>query len=178
MKTVKIKDKEFAISISSDKIQNAIKQVASKINNDYVWQQPLFIAVLNGSFMFAADLFKNLAIECEISFIKVSSYQGTQTTEDVKELIGLNQNIEGRRIIILEDIVDTGITLDTTIAKLKKHKPADIKVATLLYKPEAFKNQFIIDYVGIEIPNDFIVGYGLDYDGLGRNLSDIYKIIN
>ena len=177
MKTVKIKDKEFAISISSDKIQNAIKQVASKINKDYVGQQPLFIAVLNGSFMFAADLFKNLSIECEISFIKVSSYQGTQTTEDVKELIGLNQNIEGRRIIILEDIVDTGITLDITIAKLKKHKPIDIKVATLLYKPEAFKNQFIIDYVGIEIPNDFIVGYGLDYDGLGRNLSDIYKII-
>jgi len=178
MNTVKIKDKEFVISISSDKILNAIKQVASRINKDYEGQQPLFIAVLNGSFMFAADLFKNLDIECEISFIKVSSYQGTQTTEDVKELIGLNQNIEGRRIIILEDIVDTGITLDITISKLKNLKPADIKVATLLFKPEAFKNQFVIDYIGIEIPNEFIVGYGLDYDGLGRNLSDIYKIIN
>jgi len=178
MNIVKIKDKEFVISISSDKILNAIKQVASRINKDYEGQQPLFIAVLNGSFMFAADLFKNLDIECEISFIKVSSYQGTQTTEDVKELIGLNQNIEGRRIIILEDIVDTGITLDITISKLKNLKPADIKVATLLFKPEAFKNQFVIDYIGIEIPNEFIVGYGLDYDGLGRNLSDIYKIIN
>lgn len=178
MKTVKIKDKEFAISISSDRIQSAIKQVAAKINKDYSGKQPLFIAILNGSFMFAADLFKSLDIDCEISFIKLSSYQGTQTTEKVNELIGLNQDIKGRDIILIEDIVDTGITLDNTIKNLTQFNPKTIKVATLLYKPEAFKNQFTIDYIGIEIPNDFIVGYGLDYDGYGRNLPDIYKIIS
>ncbi len=178
MKTVKIKDKEFAISISYDKIQTAIKKVADDINKDYAGQQPLFIAILNGSFMFAADLFKYLNIECEITFIKVNSYQGTQTTEKVTEVIGLNQDIKNRKIIFLEDIVDTGITLDTLIKNIKKLGPADIKVATLLSKPGAFKNQFVIDYVGIEIPNDFIVGFGLDYDGLGRNLPDIYKIVD
>ncbi len=178
MKTVKIKDKEFGINISSEKIQNAIKMVASNIDKDYAGQQPLFIAILNGSFMFAADLFKYLNIECEISFIKVSSYEGTLSTEKVNELIGLNQDIKGRKIILLEDIVDTGITLSAIIKKLKNLEPEDIKVATLLYKPNAFKNQFKIDYCGMKIPNDFIVGYGLDYDGLGRNLPDIYKIIN
>jgi hypoxanthine phosphoribosyltransferase len=178
MKTIKIKDKEFGINISSDKIQAAIKKVALNIDKDYAGQQPLFIAILNGSFMFAADLFKYLNIECEISFIKVSSYEGTQTTEKVNELIGLNQDIKGRKIILLEDIVDTGITMDQIIKNLKRLGPSDIKVATLLSKPAAFKNQFIIDYVGIEIPNDFIVGFGLDYDGLGRNFPDIYKIVS
>jgi len=178
MKTVIINGKKFVVFISSEKIQKTIKKLASDINKDYAGQQPLFISVLNGSFMFAADLFKSLAIDCEISFIKVNSYKGTQTTEKVNELIGLNQDIKDRKIILLEDIVDTGITLDTVIKNLIKFQPAHIKVATLLSKPNAFKNQFKIDYLGIEIPNDFIVGYGLDYDGFGRNFPDIYKIIS
>jgi len=176
MGKIKVSDRYFCPAINTDVIQQAVKDIANKINRDYRGMQPLFVAILNGSFMFAADLFKNLTIEAEISFIKVSSYQGTKTSEKLNELIGLNQDIRGRRIIILEDIVDTGLTLDSIIKSLKKQEPYDIRVASLLCKRTVFKNQFYIDYVGLDIPDEFIVGYGLDYNGYGRNYPEIYKI--
>jgi hypoxanthine phosphoribosyltransferase len=133
--------------------------------------------ILNGSFMFAADLLKRLEIDCEVSFVKLASYVGTKTTEEVKRLIGLNEDLKGRTVVILEDIIDSGITVDNMLAQLAEHQPAAIKIVTLLFKPQAFRRDFSIDHVGISIPNDFIVGYGLDYDGIGRNLPDIYKIL-
>jgi len=177
MKTVKIKDKEFSLSINADELHEAVSKVAHKINNDMEGKMPLFIAILNGSFMFASDLFKQLTIPCEISFVKLSSYQGTISTENVKKIIGLNDDIAGKTVIIVEDIVDTGFTITDIINDLKKYNPAEIKICTMLFKPDAYKKNIKLDYVGMEIPNDFIVGYGLDYDGLGRNLPDIYKII-
>ncbi len=177
MKTVKIKDKKFSIFISSDKIQKSIDDIAQKINNDVKGKTPLFVVVLNGAFMFAAELLKEININCEISFVKFSSYKKTKSSLNVKKLIGLNEDIKGRTLIIVEDIVDSGITMDNFINDIKKYEPKDIKIATLLYKPKAFTKNFKVDYVGIEIPNDFVVGHGLDYDGLGRNLTDIYKII-
>jgi hypoxanthine phosphoribosyltransferase len=177
MKTVKILDKEFSISIHDRDIQKAIDAMAEKINNEMDGKSPLFIVILNGAFMFASDLFKRLTIPCEISFVKLSSYQGTQTTENVKTLIGLNDDISGRNVIVLEDIVDTGHTVEDILNSLKPLRPASVKIATMLFKPKAYLKKIPIDYVGIEIPNDFIVGYGLDYDGYGRNLADIYKII-
>ncbi len=177
MKTVKIKDKEFAISIKEEDILKAVDVIAEKINIDMKGKNPLFIVILNGSFMFASDLLKRLIIPCEISFMKLSSYKGMLTTENVKTLIGINDEIKGRNIIVLEDIVDTGHTVEDIVESLKPHAPADVKIATLLFKPKAYLKKINLDYVGIEIPNDFIVGYGLDYDGYGRNLADIYKIV-
>ena len=175
---VKVKDKEFEISISSASINAAVQRMADEINRDYIDKSPLFLAILNGSFVFAADLIRKITIPCEISFVKLASYSGTTSTNQVREMIGLNEDIEGRNIIILEDIVDSGITLDHLISDLGKLNPATIKVACFTFKPEAFKKTFRIDYLGISIPNDFIVGYGLDYDGYGRNLPDIYKIVS
>ena len=176
METIQLKDKTFKTNIPSEEILRQVNRVATEIGKDYRERRPLFIVVLNGAFMFASDLMKALDIDCEISFVKLSSYQGTQSTEKVKEIIGLNQSIEGRDIIIVEDIVDTGITMENLLTDLHKMKPESIRIATLLYKPESFRKDFKIDYIGFEIPNDFIVGYGLDYDQLGRNLSDIYII--
>ena len=176
METIQLKDKTFRINFTSEEILKQVNRVASEIDRDYADKTPLIIVVLNGAFMFASDLMKAMDINCEISFVKLSSYEGTQSTEKVKEIIGLNQNIEGREIIIVEDIVDTGITMENLLADLHKMKPNSIRVATLLYKPESFRKDFKIDYIGLSIPNDFIVGYGLDYDQLGRNLSDIYII--
>ena len=175
---VKVKDKEFEISISSATIETAVQHMADEINRDYADKSPLFLAILNGSFVFAADLIRKVTIPCQISFVKLASYSGTTSTNQVREMIGLNEDIAGRHIIILEDIVDSGITLDHLIHDLEKLNPADVKVACFTFKPEAFKKAFRIDYLGISIPNDFIVGYGLDYDGFGRNLPDIYKIIS
>ncbi len=176
-KTVKVIDKEFELFIPYAEIDKSIQSVADKINSDYAHKKPLFVVILNGAFMFAADLFKKLTIDCEVSFVKLSSYQGTRTTEKVKKLIGLNESIQGRNIIIVEDIIDTGITMEHLLDELSIMKPHDIRIATLLFKPEAFRKDFDIHYVGIEIPNDFILGYGLDYDGFARNLPDIYKLI-
>lgn len=148
------------------------------MNRDYRGQQPIFIAVLNGAFMFASDLIKRTYFDSEISFVKLSSYDGMKSTGNVKEIIGLNTNIKNRPVIILEDIVDTGYTLQAILNEVKKHEPSDIKVASLLFKPAALKVKINIDYVGIEIPNDFVVGYGLDYMGRGRNLEDIYKVVD
>ena len=178
MSTVKIKDKEFAINLSAGEIQGFVQQVADQINRDLCNDNPLFVIILNGCFMFAGDLFKKVNFPCEISFIKLTSYIGTESTSNVKTLIGINENIKGRKIVIVEDIIDTGITIDHLLIQLEKFQPAEIKIATLLFKPNAFQKNFKIDYIGKEIPNDFIIGYGLDYDGYGRNLPDIYKIVS
>ena len=149
------------------------------MNADFEGKNPLFVCILNGSFMFAAELFKRIdLIETEITFVKLASYVGDKTTGEVKQLIGLNENIEGRTVVILEDIVDTGITVDNILEQLKKLKPKEIKIATMLLKPDALQKNVQLDYIGLEIPNNFIVGYGLDYNGLGRNLINIYSVIN
>jgi len=178
MKEIQLKDKRFAIEISGDDILKQVRRVANEINKDLDGKKPLFLVVLNGAFMFASDLMKNIAVDCEISFVKLSSYQGTQSTEKVKELIGLNEDLQGRTVVIVEDIVDTGITMEGIIADLQTKGVAETRIATLLFKPQAFQKSYKVDYIGMEIPNDFIVGYGLDYDGLGRNFEDIYKIID
>ncbi len=177
MSVVKLHDKEFSKFISFEEIQLAIEKISSRINVDYSTKKPLFVAVLNGSFMFAADLLKKINIDCEISFVKLASYHGISSSGAVTELIGFTENVEGRDIIILEDIVDTGLTLEKVIEIFKHKNCASLKIATLLLKPDAFKKKYPVDYVCMEIPNEFIVGYGLDYDGLGRNLKDIYKVI-
>ncbi len=178
MKQVKIHDKEFKLFISHEKIQSVVEEMAEKMNRDLIGKDPLFLCILNGSFMFAAELFKRIdMVEAEISFVKLASYEGDKTTGSVKQLIGLNENIEGRTVVILEDIVDTGITINNIQEQLRGLNPKEVQVATLLLKPDALQKEVQLKYVGMEIPNDFIVGYGLDYDGLGRNLIDIYSVI-
>lgn len=176
MQLVTLKDKQFKPYIGSDKIEAAVKKVAAQINSDLKNEMPLFVAVLNGSFMFASDLMKNIDMPCEISFVKMASYHGTQSTGVVNELIGLNQDISGRTVVIIEDIVDTGNTIEKLVGILKQKNVKDLRIATALFKPTVYKKDIKINYVGIEIPNDFVVGYGLDYDGLGRNLKDILVI--
>jgi len=177
MKRIRVKDKEFEIFIPADTIDKAVSQIAQQINKDFVDEQPIFLVILNGAFMFAADLFKKLDMACEVSFVKLASYTGTQSGSRVKELIGLNNILKGRQVVIVEDIIDTGITMDYLIGKLNEMGVAELRIAALFFKPEAFIKDFTIDYTGISIPNDFIVGYGLDYDGFGRNYADIYKIV-
>ena len=176
MATVDIKDKTFETSIPEEEIMRRVKAVADKMSSDLKGKNPLRLGVLNGTFIFADDLMRMLDIECEISFVKMSSYEGTQSTGNVKKLVGLNEDIEGRTIVIVEDIVDTGLTMERMIEYLKGFNPAEIHICTLLLKPENLKRKLDIEYVAMEIPNDFIVGYGLDYDGLGRNLRDIYVV--
>lgn len=175
--TIRVKDKFFSVSISAETIDASIKNIADRINADTKDENPLFLIILNGAFMFAADLLKKVNVDCNISFVKLASYSGTQSTNVVTELIGLNENLEGRSVVIVEDIIDTGKTLDVLLKRLKEYNAGKVRIATLLFKPEAFKCDYPIDYVGMEIPNDFIVGYGLDYDGFARNLPDIYKIV-
>ncbi|MFZ5940097.1 MAG: hypoxanthine phosphoribosyltransferase [Bacteroidota bacterium] len=176
-KVVRVLDKTFAVSISSDTIQKEIGRMAGEINRDLAAKDPVFLAILNGAFMFASDLFKKLEIPAQISFLKLASYSGTSSTGHVKQLIGLNQEIKDRVVVVLEDIVDTGVTLDTITRQLAGFQPKEILVATLLHKPEATQKPVKLDYVGFRIPNEFIVGYGLDYDGYGRNLADIYTLV-
>ena len=166
------------LHISSRKVQDAVTGIAKKINRDFKNQNPLFLAVLNGSFLFAADLMRKIKIECEISFIKVSSYSGIASTGKVNTLIGVNENLNKRPVIILEDIVDSGNTLEKVWSEIKQHNPDKVSVATLFFKPEAYKKKIPLDYIGIEVPDKFLVGYGLDYNGLGRNLEDIYALEN
>lgn len=177
MSRVKLLDKEFELSIPEEKLLKAVDQIAERMNKDLEGKNPLMVCVLNGSFMFASDLMKRLSVPCEISFVKLSSYSGTGSTGEVKELIGLRENLEGRTVVLLEDIVDTGLTIMNTVEQVKQMGPEDVKVATMLFKPDACKRDVKLDYVGMEIPNDFIVGYGLDYDGYGRNLKDIYTVV-
>lgn len=178
MDIVTVKDKRFRLSIPADELHEAIRRVAGQITKDYAGRRPLFLAVLNGSFMFAADLLRQVDLPCEIIFVKLSSYNGTDTTGRVRELIGLNQDIEGRDVIVVEDIVDTGITMQHLLNQLQAKNPAGISVCTLLFKPEKLQTDVDIRYAALRIPNDFIVGYGLDYDGFGRNLPQIYTIID
>ena len=176
MKTVTLYNKTFEVFIPETEISAIVHSMANQINNSKV-QDPLFIAVLNGSFLFASDIMRKVTIpNAEISFIKLSSYSGIETTGEVNELIGIGSNISGRKIIILEDIIDTGITLEKIISILKKENVSDIKVATLLFKPEAYTKDISIDYIGKSITNNFVVGYGLDYNEIGRNLPHIYKL--
>lgn len=174
--TVTLKDKTFKPYLSQQKIAEAVTSVAQKINSDLKNDLPLFLVVLNGSFMFASDLLKEVTIPCQISFIKVASYHGTSSSGTITELIGLTEELENRTVVIIEDIVDTGTTIERLYDVLKRKHVKKIVTATALLKPDAYKKQYKIDYVGIQIPNDFVIGYGLDYDGLGRNLKEIYVL--
>jgi hypoxanthine phosphoribosyltransferase len=177
MRTIRVKDKEFKLSIPASEIDKAVDDLASRLNHDLEGQNPIFLVVLNGAFMFAADLYRKITVPSEISFVKLASYSGTSSTSDVKELIGLNERLIGRTVVILEDIIDTGTTMQYLISKLKYIGAAKVVLVALLFKPSAFQESFRIDYLGMEIPNEFIVGYGLDYDGFGRNYADIYRIV-
>lgn len=177
MNKVRLHDKEFSTYLSKEIIQEATKEVARKIQKDMKGKRPLFLIVLNGAFVFAADLLRQMDLDCELTFVKLSSYVGTKSTNTVRELIGLDQTVKDRTVVIIEDIIDSGLTMEHTIHKLKDLEASEVKIATLLFKPGAFKRDYKIDYIGLKIPNDFIVGYGLDYDGLGRNLPDIYKVV-
>lgn len=177
MGNIQVKDREFEVFLKEEDIQKEIKRVASEINRDYKDKEPLFLCVLNGSFMFAADLLKDVNVPCNVSFVKVSSYQGTDTTGKVKELMGLQENVEGRHVIIVEDIVDTGYTMRDVLDSLAEKNAASVNVCALLCKPDKLKVDINLKYLAMNIPNGFIVGYGLDYDGFGRNSRDIYKIV-
>lgn len=177
MDTIKIKDKTFAISIPDATIQREICRVAEEINRDLAGKTPLFLSVLNGSFMFTADLMKRITIPCEISFVKLASYQGVASTGTIKEVIGITEDIADRTIVIVEDIVDTGLTMQRLLETLGTRNPKEIHIASLLVKPDKLQVKLDVNYVALSIPNDFIVGYGLDYDGYGRNYADIYTIV-
>ncbi len=177
MPTLKVHDKEFIPYITSQQIDEQVKRVAEEINRDYKGKKPLFIAILNGAFIFAADLFKRINVEAEICFIKLASYKGVKSTGKVITAIGLDAELYNRDVVIVEDIVDTGKTLSQFLPQLEHHHPASLKVATLLHKPAATVHPIKIDYLGFTIPDKFVLGYGLDYDGLGRNLKEIYQLI-
>lgn len=179
MDRIKLHDKEFEIFIPYEKVMAAVAKVAREISEDLKNEDVLFICVLNGSFMFTSELFKMVELnQPEVTFLKLSSYDGTDTTGQVKRLIGLNEPVLGRTLVVIEDIIDTGITIVEVMNILKEHNPKDVKIATLLLKPDKFQNKMHIDYVGLEIGNDFIVGFGLDYNQKGRNLKNIYKVID
>lgn len=178
MSTIKIFDKEFVPFISEETIIEKIKELANQIKKDYDGKRPLFIAILNGSFMFASDLFKHVDIEAEICFIKLASYKGTKSTGHVITAIGLDLDITNRHVIILEDIIDTGKTLHSFLPQLQNQQPASLAIAVLLDKPEPRKFEVTINYTCFTIPNIFVVGYGLDFDGLGRNIREIYQLQN
>ena len=176
MKHIQLLDKKFVPYISEDQIQEAVMELAQKINKDHRGKEVIFLGILNGVFMFASDLMKHIDLDCQISFLKLASYEGTSTSGKVKRLIGVNEDLKGHTVIILEDIVDSGLTLDQIMKQLGGYEPDEIKIATLFFKPKAYKMNIPVDYVGMEIPNAFIVGYGLDYNGFGRNLKGLYKL--
>lgn len=177
MKKIKVLDKEFKLAVANKNICSAIENLAAEINNDYADKDVLFVSILNGSFMFTAELMKRITLKSRITFIKVKSYSGDASTGKVMELIGLTENITGQHVIILEDIVDTGTTLSQLYSDFKALKPASLKIAAMLFKPQAYQKNLKIDYVGLEMANEFLVGFGLDYNGYGRNLGDIYKAV-
>lgn len=176
MSEIQINNKFFVPFLSAGSIQEEIKGLADKINADYDGKKVVFVVILNGAFMFASDLFREITLDCELTFVKVSSYQGSTSTGKVDELIGLNTNLSGRHVIIVEDIVDTGITMDKIYKIIELQLPESLKICTLLYKKDAHKGIVPPDYAGFEIENKFVVGYGLDYDESGRNLREIYQI--
>lgn len=177
MSRIKLIDKVFETSITEAEIQERVKAVADRINKDMADKNPILLAVLNGSFMFAADLMRMLTIPCEISFVKLASYQSTTSTGTIKEVIGINEDLSGRTVIIVEDIVESGLTIKRMIETIGTRAPKSIHICTLLIKPERLTVPLNVEYAAIEIPNDFIVGYGLDYNQQGRNLRDIYTLV-
>ena len=176
MSLIQVHDKKFVPYLTVAQIDEQIKRLANEINKDYAGKRPLFIAILNGSFMFASDLFKELTGEPEICFIKLASYKGTSSTGNVITSIGLDESLTGRDVVVLEDIVDTGKTLNEFLPQLYNQQPASLKIVSLLHKPEALQYPIKIDYLGFSVPNKFLLGYGLDYDGMGRNLKEIYRL--
>jgi hypoxanthine phosphoribosyltransferase len=175
--TIEVNNKKFTPFITVQQIDEQINILAAELNREYEGKRPLFIAILNGSFMFAADLFKAVTIEAEICFIKLASYKGTKSTGNVITSIGLDEPLQGRHVIIVEDIVDTGKTLHEFLPQLHNQQPASLKIAALLHKPDALAYPVKIDYLGFNVPNKFLLGYGLDFDGLGRNLKEIYQLV-
>ncbi len=174
---IQVLDKKFQPYIKARQIQEQVEKLAKRLNEDYADKKPLFIAILNGSFMFASDLFKEITIEAEICFIKLASYKGTKSTGNVITSIGLDESLKNRHVVIIEDIVDTGKTLHEFLPQLINQQPASLKIAALLHKPDALAHSLTIDYLGFNVPNKFLLGYGLDYDGLGRNLKEIYQLV-
>ena len=177
MNEITVLDREFSIYITEDEIQSRITALAEKINDDLKGREVLFFGILNGAFLFAADLFRQINLHAQISFIKLASYEGTSSSGKIKELIGWNEDIAGKTVVVLEDIIDTGHTMERIIGELTLRKAKEVKICTLLFKPEAYTKDIPLEYVGFEIPNDFVVGYGLDYDGYARNLPAIYTLI-
>ena len=177
-KIVQVHDRYFEPFIAEEAIQKEVGRIAMEMNRDLAGKDPIFLGILNGAFMFASDLYKQLNFPCQITFLKLASYSGTKSTGSVKQLIGINRELKDRVVVVLEDIVDTGVTLETIIRQLSGYEPAEIQVATFLHKPEATVKEVKLDYVGMEIPNNFILGYGLDYDGYGRNFKEIYQLVN
>lgn len=177
-RTIQLHDCEFSSYIFEEEIIARINILAEQIDKDYAHKKPLFLAVLNGSFMFASDLLKRVNIPCEVSFIRLSSYQDMASTGKVREILGLTEDVHSRHVVVLEDIVDTGHTVHGLLEQLRAKNPASVEVATLLLKPDCLQHPLDVKYVARTIPNDFVVGYGLDYNGLGRNLKDIYKIVS
>ena len=177
MENIQVHDKVFEPYLGVDEIQQKITEIAKLLNADYKDKKPLFIAILNGAFMYASDLFKCISIDAEICFIKLASYKGTKSTGQVITAIGLDTDLVGRHVVIIEDIVDTGKTLSEFLPQLRNQQPASLKITALLQKPEALKYPLTVDYVGFTIPDKFVVGFGLDYNGLGRNIDRIYKLV-
>ena len=176
MSSIQVKDKKFIPYLTAAQIDEQIKRLGAEINKDYAGKNPLFISVLNGSFMFSSDLFKELDCEPEICFIKLASYKGTKSTGNVITSIGLDESLKGRHVVVLEDIVDTGKTLHEFLPQLRDQQPASLKIVALLHKPDALQHPLTIDYLGFSVPDKFLLGYGLDYDGLARNLKEIYQL--
>ena len=175
---VQVHDKYFKPFIDEKAIQKEVSRLAREMNRDLDGKDPIFLGILNGAFMFASDLYKQLTFPCQITFLKLASYSGTESTGSVKQLIGINRDLRDRVVVVLEDIVDTGVTLETIIRQLRGYEPQEIRVATFLHKPNATVKEVKLDYVGMEIPNNFILGYGLDYDGYGRNFREIYQLVD
>lgn len=177
MSVIQVNGKKFQPYLTAAQINEQIKRLGAELNRDYAGKRPLFIAILNGSFMFASDLFKELTVDAEICFIKLASYKGTRSTGNVITSIGLDEPLNERHVVVIEDIVDTGKTMSQFLPQLMDHQPASLKIASLLHKPDALQHPINIDYLGFKVPNKFLLGYGLDYDGLGRNLKEIYQLI-
>jgi hypoxanthine phosphoribosyltransferase len=177
MKEITILDKTFREFITEESIQQRVQELADSINKEMAGKEVVFLGILNGAFLFAADLFRRIEIDARISFVKLASYQGTSSSGTIKELIGWNENITGKSVIVIEDIVDTGHTIERILGELSIRKAREVRIATMFYKPGACNRDIHLDYVGFEIPNDFVVGYGLDYNGFGRNHPSVYTLI-
>ncbi|TAL66569.1 MAG: hypoxanthine phosphoribosyltransferase [Bacteroidetes bacterium] len=178
MKEIRILDKTFKELITEEAIQIRIAELARQVNSDMAGKDVVFLGILNGAFLFAADLFRKIDLEARISFVKLASYKGTSSSGSIKELIGWNEDINNKSVVVIEDIVDTGITLERVVDELVIRKASEIRIAALLFKPEAYTKDIRLDYIGFEIPNDFVIGYGLDYNGYGRNLPSVYTLIH